>query len=111
MRELIECLVRPRVQREDGPMRIARVIRVSDEDRPTLDRWARGRSTPARLVLRSKIVLMAAAGRLNKDIAAELGTGMKTVCLWRRRFAEAGLAGIGKDAPRGGRPAVGRAAL
>jgi transposase len=92
-------------------MRIARVIRVSDEDRPTLDRWARGRSTPARLVLRSKIVLMAAAGRLNKDIAAELGTGMKTVCLWRRRFAEAGLAGIGKDAPRGGRPAVGRAAL
>jgi transposase len=92
-------------------MRIAPAIVVSDEDRPTLERWARGRSTPARLVLRSKIVLMAAAGRRNKDIAARLGTGMKTVCQWRRRFAEKGLVGIEKDAPRGGRPAVGRAAM
>jgi transposase len=92
-------------------MRIAPAIVVSDEDRPAPERWARGRATPARLVLRSKIVLMSAVGRLNKDIAAELGTGMKTVCLWRRRFAEAGLAGIGKDAPRGGRPAVARAGL
>jgi transposase len=48
---------------------------------------------------------------LNQQIAAELGTGMKTVCQWRRRFAEGGLAGIEKDAPRGGRPARSRAAL
>ena len=50
------------------------------------------------------IVLAAADGKLNKDIAAELGTGMKTVCLWRNRFAKSGLAGIECDAPRGGRP-------
>ena len=60
-------------------MRIAPAIQISDEDRRRLERWSRGRTTPARLVLRSKIVLLAAAGKLNKEIAAELGTGMKTV--------------------------------
>ena len=84
---------------------------ISDDDRRTLQRWSRGRSVPARLVLRANIVLLAAAGRLNKDIATELNTGMKTVCLWRNRFAESGLAGIEKDAPRGGRPGTKRAAL
>ncbi len=44
---------------------------------------------------------MAANERMNKNIAGELGTGKRTVCLWRRRFAEAGLAGVAKDAPRG----------
>lgn len=92
-------------------MRIAPVVVVSDEDRPTLERWARGRTTPARLVLRAKIVLMAADGRLNKDIAAVLNTGMKTVCQWRKRYLDKGLAGIEKDAPRGGRPSTSRDGL
>lgn len=92
-------------------MRVAQAIAISDQDRRTLKRWSRGRSVPARLVLRAKIVLMAAAGMLNKDIAAELNTGMKTVCLWRNRFAKSGLAGIEKDAPRGGRPADRRTAV
>ena len=92
-------------------MRIAPAIVVSDEDRRTLQRWARGRTTPARLVLRAKIVLLAAAGKLNKEIALELKTGMKTVCQWRSRFAERGLTGIEKDAPRGARPAAATAAL
>lgn len=92
-------------------MRIAPVVVISEEARATLEKWARGRTTQARLVLRAKIVLLAAAGRLNKDIAAELQTGMKTVCLWRSRFVESGLAGLEKDAPRGGRPATGSAAL
>jgi transposase len=94
---------------EDGAMRVAQVVVISDEDRRELRRWSRGRSVPARLVLRAKIVLLAAAGKLNKQIAAELGTGMKTVCQWRNRFVKAGLAGIAKDAPRGGRPSVARA--
>src|SRR5258707_12740035 len=92
-------------------MRVAQVIEISEQDRRTLQRWSRGRSVPARLVLRGKIVLLAAAGRLNKDIAFELNTGMKTVCLWRNRFAKSGLAGIEKDAPRGGRPGTSRAAI
>jgi transposase len=92
-------------------MRIAPVVSISDEERKTLERWARGRTTPVRLVLRAKIVLRAAAGKLNKEIAAELGTGMKTVCQWRKRFVASGLAGIEKDAPRGSRPAPGTAKL
>jgi transposase len=92
-------------------MRIAPAVVVSDEHRRTLQRWARGRTTPARLVLRAKIVLLAAAGKLNQEIAAELNTGMKTVCQWRGRFAKRGLAGIEKDAPRGRQPASTTAAV
>jgi len=92
-------------------MRIAPAIVVSDEDRLTLQRWARGRTTAARLVLRAKIILLAAAGRLNQEITAELQTGMKTVCQWRSRFAKHGLPGIEKDAPRGAKPAATTAAL
>src|SRR4051812_16834074 len=92
-------------------MRIAPTIVVSEEDRLTLQRWSRGRTTTARLVLRAKIILSAAAGRLNQEIAAELQTGMKTVCQWRSRFAKHGLSGIEKDAPRGAKPAPTTAAL
>jgi transposase len=65
----------------------------------------------ARLVLRAKIVLAAAEGKENKDIAVELETLRKTVGLWRKRFAQERLAGIEKDAPRGGRPATTKQAL
>jgi len=84
-------------------MRKAVPVTLTDNERTVLERWSRGRSTSARLVLRAKIVLLAADGRMNKDIAAEVGTGTKTVCLWRARFVEQRLAGIEKDAPRSGR--------
>jgi transposase len=88
-------------------MRVARTITLTEEQRRTLTKWTRGRSTPARQVLRAKIVLAAADGRENKDIAAELGCTRRTVGTWRNRFAEHGLTGIEQDAPRGGRtPAV-----
>jgi transposase len=90
------------------PMRRAIAITLTDEERLTLLRWARGRSVEARLVLRAKIVLAAAEGGENKQIAAELGTLRKTVGLWRQRFARARLSGIERDAPRGGRPATAR---
>ena len=53
-------------------MRRACQITLSDADRTTLERWSRGRSTQARLVTRSRVVLAAAEGKENKDIAAEL---------------------------------------
>jgi len=84
---------------------------LSDEDRQVLQRWARGRSTPARLVLRARIVLAAAEGKENKSIAAELNTNRPLVGKWRTRFAQRGLAGIEKDAPRGGRPSTARDAM
>jgi len=84
-------------------MRVACQITLTDEERMTLRRWSRGRRTPARLVTRAKIVLLATEGMRNKDIAAEVGTDRLTVSRWRRRFARQRLAGIEKDAPRAGR--------
>jgi transposase len=86
------------------PMKSARQITLTDEERKALERWSRGRRTPARLVLRAEIVLRAAQGMMNKEIAKKLKTAPKTVSLWRTRFADHRLAGIEKDAPRGGRP-------
>lgn len=68
-------------------MRRAFPITLTDDERTTLVRWARGRRTPACLVLRAKIVLRAAAGLQNKDIAAELRTDRECVGRWRTRFA------------------------
>ena len=92
-------------------MRIAQPITITDQQKKTLERWARGRSTPARLVLRAQIVLLAAGGLGNKDIALKLHANRLLVGKWRKRFADKGLAGIEKDAPRGGRPPVNRDAL
>jgi transposase len=91
-------------------MRVAPPIMLTEEQQTTLQRWSRGRTTPARLVRRAEIILLAAAGRQNREIAAELGIDRTIVNRWRRRFAERGLAGIERDAPRGGRkPDVGLA--
>ena len=91
-------------------MRVASSIVLTAEEDATLRKWSRGRSTPARLVLRAKIVLAAAEGRENRDIAAELRCTRRTVGTWRNRFAERRLAGIEHDAPRGGRKPSVRAA-
>ncbi len=53
-------------------MRVAPKITLSDENRTILQRWSRGRSTPARLILRAKVVLLAAEGKCNDVIAEEL---------------------------------------
>lgn len=74
-------------------MRVAVPITLSDAERTELERWARGRSTPARLVLRAEIVLLAAAGVRNREIAAELEIEELTDGRWRKRFADRRLAG------------------
>jgi transposase len=85
------------------PMRVAPKVILTDEQRATLQRWSRGRRTPARLVRRARIVLLAAEGKRNEQIATELGVERTIVGRWRQRFVGHGLAGIEKDAPRGGR--------
>ena len=84
-------------------MRVASAVVLAEPERETLERWSRGRSTPARLVLRARIILSAASGTRNEEIAREIGTSCPTVGLWRRRFVQGRLTGIEKDAPRGGR--------
>jgi len=85
-------------------MRRACEIILTEEERATLSRLERGRRTEVRVVRRAKIVLAAAQGKQNKEIAREVATTRITVGLWRSRFAKKRLAGITKDAPRGGRP-------
>jgi len=87
-------------------MRVAPKVTVTDEDRTILERWARGRSSPVRLMQRAQIVLMAAEGRENRDIAAAVGVTRQLVGRWRTRYAASGLAGIEKDAPGRGRKAT-----
>ena len=84
-------------------MRVARKIELTDEETKTLTKWSRGRRTPARTVLRARIVLLGAAGLMNKEIGRRLGTDQQTVTRWRNRFVDKGLCGIEKDASRGGR--------
>ncbi len=84
-------------------MRVAPAIKLSDDDKRTLTRWSRGKRTEARLVVRAKIVLLAAKGVRNIEIAEKLGITNDTVGRWRTRFAEKGVDGIRKDLPRGGR--------
>jgi transposase len=53
------------------------------------------------------MVLLAAAGKQDLEIAAELGIGNQKAARWRKRFLQMGLAGLEKDAPRPGRmPAI-----
>ena len=92
-------------------MRIAPEVIVVDEDRKTLERWARGRSTPVRLMQRAKIVLLAAEGKKNKGIAETIGVTRQLVGRWRNRYAAQGLDGIEKDAPGRGRKPVARDAV
>lgn len=91
-------------------MRKARVITLGAEEREQLRKDANSRRSEARLVLRAKIVLLAAEGLENLEIAQRLNTSRQTVGMWRQRYGEMGRTGIVKDAPRGGRPNTTRAA-
>src|SRR5271156_2336933 len=76
---------------------------LSAEQRSALLRLVKAPSTPQKTVRRARVALLAAAGKDNAEIAAELGTSRVTVGLWRQRVLDLGLAGL-VEAPRPGRP-------
>src|SRR3989454_191580 len=76
---------------------------LSEEERETLERWARRPKSPQALALRCRIVLAAAEGETNTGIAGRLACNPATVGKWRTRFAERGLDGL-HDEPRPGKP-------
>ena len=78
-------------------------IVLSDEERETLERWARRPTSAQALALRCRIVLAAAEGTSNRAIAAALDCHPVTVGKWRRRFAQWRLDGL-QDEPRPGAP-------
>lgn len=76
---------------------------LTDDECETLQRWARRRSSSQALAQRCRIVLGCAAGKSNKEVAAEVGVWPQTVGVWRRRFMESRLDGLA-DEPRPGAP-------
>jgi len=88
---------------EASTVRIAQPISLTEEQRVKLDSYARGRSVAKRLVERAEIVLLAAQGKQDIEIAAALKIRRQTVARWRKRFLQLGIAGLEKDAPRPGR--------
>src|SRR4051794_25924311 len=85
------------------PTPTAAVVELTDEERARLEAWSRRRKTAQALALRSRIVLAAAEGAANYEIAEHLGVSRPTVTKWRNRFAQRRLAGL-LDEPRPGRP-------
>jgi transposase len=87
-----------------GPLgRPTAAIDLSETERQTLERWARRPKSAQALALRCRIVLLAAEGKANNEIALELSCNRNTVGKWRRRFADARLDGL-QDEPRPGKP-------
>jgi transposase len=89
-------------------MRKAVSITLTSEERAVLTGWARSRTVAARLVARARIVLAAADGRTNREIAAGLGIERTIVGRWRQRFAAERLAGIEQERAGRGRKATKR---
>ena len=85
-------------------------IELTDAERRVLQRTARAEKLPFQDVQRARIVLYAAAGVSDIEIASRLDTSAGLVGRWRRRFAEHRLEGL-RDQPRPGRPDAHAAAL
>ena len=79
------------------------VVRLSDAERAELQALSRRATAPHRMVLRARIVLLAADDVGNSEIAKRLGTCADTTRKWRRRYCLKGPGGLA-DAPRAGRP-------
>ncbi len=77
------------------------VLTVAEEEE--LSRRAAKYTSPYFQVLRAKMILLAAQGCSNDEIAARLDTRRKVVSMWRKRFCQARLAGL-DELPRPGRP-------
>ena len=82
---------------------IAPPLAIPPEDLHTLGQWSRSGGIRAALAERAKILLLAAQGTSNTEIAHQVGCSRPTVILWRRRYAQGGLDGL-LDRPRPGRP-------
>ena len=85
-------------------MRVAPEIILTDDERAELVKLERSKVSSVRLAQRTRIVLLAADGMQNKDIAQQLDVGRVQVSRWRKRYAQSRLPGIERDLPRGAPP-------
>ena len=91
----------PNPTRRRGPKPAPLVL--STDERATLERWSRRRSSAQALALRCRIVLACAEGASNTEVAQRLGVSRPTVTKWRARFVTRRLEGL-VDEPRPGAP-------
>jgi transposase len=83
-------------------VRVAPPVRLDQDQAKTLKRLSNGRLQTG-VANRARIVLLAADGLCNKEIAEKMGIDRETAARWRKRFLGFGIAGLEKDAPRPGR--------
>src|SRR6266511_1534149 len=83
--------------------RAADALEVSAGQREVLDALARSQTLPFRVVTRARVLLLAADGLSNVEIAEVAGVSRPTVLAWRADFAERGLVDLGGEDRRGGR--------
>lgn len=81
----------------------APAMQITLEQSQILQRISRGRNNPHKLVMRARIILAAANGVSNNQIAIDNHTTRVTVNLWRKRFEAEGIKALERDAPRPGR--------
>lgn len=86
------------------PLPPAKALTLSASERKQLLSFGQHRATPRGIALRIQILLDAADGLPNREIARKNSTSVPTVLLWRKRWEESGLEGILQDRPRSGRP-------
>jgi len=84
------------------PIRLVPLV-LREGDRPVLESWVRSSSVKAGLVRRARIVLLAADGLGNTEIAERVGVSRPTVVSWRGRYARGGIEAL-EDLERPGRP-------
>jgi transposase len=84
-------------------MRIAPPVVLDSEQRKTLKQWAGSRSLPMRQVQRAQIILLAADGKQDLEIAVAVNVSNQKAARWRKRFLQSGFPGLERDATRPGR--------
>ena len=85
----------------------AQALSLTEEDRQVLERWVRAHTTSQQVVKRARIILLAAEGMSNSDIAQEVGFSRPTVIEWRKRFVSEGVKTLTKIRPgRGAKPKI-----
>ena len=76
---------------------------ITDQERKSLQALLRSPKTAQDPAARAKIILLTASGKTAEELVAELGTTLRTIYRWRKRFKEHGIQGLA-DRPRSGRP-------
>jgi len=73
-------------------------LKLTDEERDTLERWARRPKTAQALAQRSRLILACATGKANTRVARKFGVAKQTVGKWRTRFVDGAVHGVREPA-------------